>query len=79
MVAITSVGAYIPMYRLNLEEIAKMWCIKSDSGDKAVAGYDEDSITTAVAAVLECMSRNDGKVNGLYFTTTTAPYKEKRG
>ena len=79
MVGITSIGAYIPMYRLSLEEIAKMWGLKSGSGDKAVAGYDEDSVTMAVAAALDCLSRSDREVNGLYLATTTAPYKEKQG
>jgi 3-hydroxy-3-methylglutaryl CoA synthase len=89
MVGITSLGIYIPLYRLNLEEIAKMWRLKSASGEKAVAGYDEDSVTMAVAATLDCMSRSDrevdpagiisNRVNGLYLATTTAPYKEKQG
>ena len=79
MVGITSIGAYIPMYRLNLEEITKMWRIKSISGNKAVAGYDEDSVTMAVDATLDCLNRSDRKVNGLYFATTTAPYREKQG
>ena len=79
MVGITSIGAYIPMYRLNLEEIAKIWRIKSVSGDKAIAGYDEDSVTMAVAATLDCLSRSDSEVIGLYFATTTASYKEKQG
>ena len=78
MVGIISIGAYIPMYRLNLEELGKMWGAKSISGEKAVAGYDEDAVTMAVAAALECMNRSDGKANGLYFATTTAPYKEKQ-
>jgi 3-hydroxy-3-methylglutaryl CoA synthase len=79
MVGITSIGAYIPMYRLNLEEIAKIWRIKGVSGEKAIAGYDEDSVTMAVAATLDCLSRSEREVNGLYFATTTAPYKEKQG
>ncbi len=78
MIGITSVGAYIPMYRLNLGELAKMWRVKSINGEKAVAGYDEDAVTMAVAATLDCLNRSDKKVNGLYFATTTAPYKEKQ-
>jgi hydroxymethylglutaryl-CoA synthase len=79
MIGITSIGAYIPMYRLSLEEISTMWRVKSVTGDKAVAGYDEDSITMAVAATLDCLSRSDGVVDGLYFATTTGPYREKQG
>ena len=51
MTGITSIGAYIPMYTLQREEIARMWGTKGIGGEKAVAGYDEDSITMAVAAV----------------------------
>jgi 3-hydroxy-3-methylglutaryl CoA synthase len=78
MIGIASIGAYIPIYRLNLEEIAKMWRVKSISGEKAVAGYDEDTLTMSVAATLDCMKRSDKEVDGLYFATTTAPYKEKQ-
>jgi 3-hydroxy-3-methylglutaryl CoA synthase len=78
MVGITSIGAYIPMYRLTREEIGRMWRTKGTGGEKAVAGYDEDTVTMAVAAAQDCMRRRDKKVNGLYFATTTAPYKEKQ-
>jgi hydroxymethylglutaryl-CoA synthase len=79
MVGITSIGAYVPRYRLSLEEIAKFWHTKKAGGEKAVAGFDEDSVTMAVAAALDCLSRNDAEADGLYFATTTAPYKEKQG
>jgi 3-hydroxy-3-methylglutaryl CoA synthase len=79
MAGITAIGAYIPKYRLNLEEIAKFWHIKGAVGEKAVAGYDEDSITMAVAAALDCLSINDVDPDGLYFATTTNPYREKQG
>ena len=79
MAGITSIGNYLPKYRLNLEEVAKFWGTKGAKGEKAVAGYDEDSVTMAVAAVLDCMDRNAEEADGLYFATTTAPYKEKQG
>jgi hydroxymethylglutaryl-CoA synthase len=78
MVGITSIGAYVPRYRLAREEIGRMWGTKGAVGEKAVAGYDEDSVTMAVAATQDCMRRSDKQVNGLYFATTTAPYKEKQ-
>ena len=37
------------------------------------------AVTMAVAATLDCLNRSDREANGLYFATTTAPYKEKQG
>jgi hydroxymethylglutaryl-CoA synthase len=79
MAGITSIGAYIPMYRLNLEEITRFWRTKGAIGEKAVAGFDEDSITMAVAAALDCLKGSEEQPQGLYFATTTNPFKEKQG
>lgn len=78
MVGITSISAYIPRYRLSLEEIEKMWRATGARGEKAVAGYDEDTITMAVAASIDCLKRNKEDLDGLSLATTTAPYKEKQ-
>jgi 3-hydroxy-3-methylglutaryl CoA synthase len=44
-------------------------------GEKAVANWDEDSITMAVAAGMDCLKGMDRKkVEGLYFASTTQPY-----
>ncbi|HUJ88989.1 MAG TPA: hydroxymethylglutaryl-CoA synthase, partial [Syntrophorhabdales bacterium] len=87
---ITSIGAYMPIYRLTRQEIGRMWRAKGSAGEKAVAGYDEDAVTMGVAAAQDCMRRRrkpegnhrnnpDGKqIDALYFATTTAPYKEKQ-
>lgn len=78
MAGITSISAYIPNYRLPRERIARMWGTRSIGGAKAVAGYDEDAVTMAVAAARQCLA--DGALNpgGLYFASTTAPYREKQ-
>ncbi len=79
MVGITSYGAYIPYYRLNRVEIAKAWGGPPQLGEKAVANWDEDSITMAVAAAMDCTTGFDPKgIGGLYFASTTSPYKEKQ-
>ncbi|MFC1494471.1 hydroxymethylglutaryl-CoA synthase family protein [Thermodesulfobacteriota bacterium] len=78
MIGITSIGAYIPIYRIKREKIAGMWGTRSIGGEKSVAGYDEDSITMAVAAVRKCQSSGADNADGLYFATTTAPYREKQ-
>jgi hydroxymethylglutaryl-CoA synthase len=77
MAGITSIGAYVPIYRLSREEIGGVWGGRSGGGNKAVAGYDEDTVTMAVAAACDCLGRRTGGVDGLTLATTTAPYREK--
>ncbi len=73
MVGITSYGAYVPLLRLDKKVIG-------GKGEKAIAHYDEDSVTMAVAAVNDCLKGLDrSAVDGLYFATTTAPYREHTG
>ena len=54
MAGIVSYGAYIPYNRLSRALIAKAWEGGAASGEKAIAGYDEDSLTMAVAAARDC-------------------------
>ena len=78
MVGITSCEAYIPAYRLSRDEISRAWGGGTMGGEKAVARHDEDSITMAVAATLGCIKRGGKQEDGLFFATTTSPYKEKQ-
>jgi len=79
MVGIMSYGAYIPIYRLSREEIEKVWGGGSRKGERVVANCDEDSITMAVEAVINCLSGIDREsIDGLYFASTTSPYRVKR-
>ena len=78
MAGIISYGAYIPFYRLSQAEIAKVWGGKAKAGEKAVANSDEDSITMAIEAGIDCLAGIDrDSVDGLYLATTTSPYREK--
>ncbi|BDC35832.1 MAG: 3-hydroxy-3-methylglutaryl CoA synthase [Candidatus Methanoliparum thermophilum] len=83
MVGIVSYGAYIPSYRIDRMNIymAMGWLNPASMlpGEKAVANYDEDSITMAVNAGAECLTgfRRD-TVDGLYFATTTPPFIERQ-
>jgi len=48
-------------------------------GEKAVANYDEDTVTMAVAAAQDCLNgcvRED--IGGLYLASTTAPHLERQ-
>lgn len=79
MAGIASSGAYIPFHRLARAEIARAWGGRPAPGERAVASYDEDSLTMAVAAARDCLKGVDRTtVGGLYFASTTAPYKEKQ-
>lgn len=74
LVGICSFGAYIPWWRLGAE--TKDWGSKAE---RSVASFDEDSITMAVAAATNCLAGiNRKSVDGLYFASTTSPYKEKQ-
>ena len=79
MAGITSYGAYIPFNSLPRAEISKVWGGRALPGEKAVAGFDEDAITMAVAAAIDCLKGLNCKdIDGVYFASTTSPYREKQ-
>ncbi|MBE9570586.1 MAG: hydroxymethylglutaryl-CoA synthase family protein [Proteobacteria bacterium] len=84
MVGICSYGGYVPRYRLNRMLIYKAigWMnqatIALARGEKAVANFDEDTITMAVAAGIDCLKGIDRtRVEGAFFASTSMPYKER--
>ena len=80
-IGISAYGVYIPRYRLSRKTIsAAMGWLSPGAlpGEKAVANYDEDSLTMAVAAGVDCLKGVDrAGVDGLYFASTTFPYRER--
>lgn len=84
MAGIVSYGGYVPRYRLNRLAVFKAmgWFNPANlahaRGEKAVANYDEDSITMATAAGIDCLRGMDRSgIEVLYFASTTMPYKER--
>lgn len=78
MIGIASYGAYIPKFMVNRSQIAAAWDFPSIPGTKAVANADEDSLTMAVEAGLDCLKGFDERsIDGVFFASTTAPYLEK--
>ena len=74
MAGITSYGAYVPLWRLSREAI-----MKGLRGEKATRNFDEDSTTMAVAAAIDCLKGQKREaIDGVFFASTTAPYKEKQ-
>jgi hydroxymethylglutaryl-CoA synthase len=77
MAGIISYGSYIPLWRLARDAIAEAWGSASTRGERSVANNDEDTITMASEAAIDCLAGlKREKVDGLYFASTTSPYKE---
>jgi len=84
MSGICAYGGYVPRFRLQRSLIyaAMGWMdpstIGNAAGEKAIANFDEDSITMAVAAGQDALKSFDrNKVEGVYFASTSMPYKER--
>ncbi len=79
MPGITSYGVYFPYYRLKRADIGAFWDSYQLPGEKAVANFDEDTLTMAVEASRECLKKENVKdVAGLFLASTTLPYGEKQ-
>ena len=78
MAGIKSYGAYIPYRRLPRSVINTAWGRGGGRGERAVAGLDEDSISMAVSASIDCLKGTDPKtVDAVFLATTTPPYIER--
>lgn len=79
MVGITGFGAYVPYNRLDRNNIKEAFGSPVPKGEKAIANYDEDSITMGAMAALDCSANVDTKnIDAVYFASTSAPYREKQ-
>jgi len=85
MAGICSIGGYVPRHRLPRKAIfqAMGWMspgnVAAARGEKAVANFDEDSLTMAVAAGADALGRHGGHpgAEGLFLASTTLPYRER--
>jgi 3-hydroxy-3-methylglutaryl CoA synthase len=63
---------------LSQDVTAQVWGNPPLKGERAVANADEDSITMAVEAAVDCLNGVEREsIDGLYFASTTPPYREK--
>ncbi len=85
-VGIVGWGAYIPLYRIAVDEIAKMWGIDPFLAkalgmyEKAVGGLDEDAVTIGVEAAMNALQRAKIKpdsIGAVFFGTESKPYAVK--
>jgi hydroxymethylglutaryl-CoA synthase len=79
MIGISAYSVYIQRFRLERSLIARAWGTSQAEGAVAVAGYDEDALTMAIEAALGCCTDEAMPgIDGLYFASTSAPYREKQ-
>jgi len=78
MIGIVSIGAYVPRYRLSGKLLGGVWGGAGGGGERAVANYDEDSLTMACEAALNALHGLDPKrIGACLLASTTPPYLEK--
>src|SRR3954469_6004117 len=78
MVGIVSYGSYVPYRRLKRAAIGQALGIPAGKGERAVASFDEDSVSMAVEATRDALrAAGSPPIHTLLFATTTAPYAEK--
>jgi len=78
MVGIVAYGGYIPSLRLNRKLVADAWGRNSVGGERSVANNDEDSVTMAVEAAINCLhDRKREEIEGLFFASNHGALSRK--
>nr|WP_087574863.1 OB-fold domain-containing protein [Sphingomonas sp. CDS-1] len=85
MAGIISYGAYVPRMRLQRSAIydANRWFAPGlkglARGERAIANWDEDTITMAVEAARDCLhDRERGAIGTVMIASTTLPYLDRQ-
>lgn len=86
-IGIVSYGAYIPRYRVSVEEIAQQWGKDAKAiskglfiSEKSVPGIDEDTITISTEAAFQALMRSGidaEKIDALFIGSESHPYAVK--
>lgn len=85
MIGILGYGSYVPRLRLSRQAVAQAnaWFApglqNKAKGVRAMANWDEDSITMAVAAARDCLGPSDDRnhVRSLWLASTTLPFADR--
>ena len=81
-------GVYIPKYRINVGEIAKIWGFDLETPksiwveEKSIGNIDEDSVTIGYQASLNAIKRagiEPREIDAIYLGTESKPYAVKPG
>jgi len=84
-VGLSAWGAYAPRLRLQRKAVtaANAWIAPNlagkSKGERAMANWDEDSLTMAVEAARDALGPGDdrGYVDAVYFASSTAPFADR--
>ncbi|MEM5812941.1 MAG: hydroxymethylglutaryl-CoA synthase [Candidatus Aenigmatarchaeota archaeon] len=82
-VGIVGYGAYIPKYRIKVEEIARIWggeVPQLGVNEKSVADIDEDTVTIGVEAAKNALKRaqiNPNEITAIFVGSESHPYVVK--
>jgi hydroxymethylglutaryl-CoA synthase len=83
-VGIVGYGAYVPRYRLPASEVSRVWTGGHSTvpiREKAVPGPDEDTVTIAIEAARNALSRTDGldpsRIGAVWVGSESHPYAVK--
>ena len=86
-IGITGYGAYVPKYRIKVEEIARIWGQNPENikgslviGEKSVADIDEDAITMSVESAKNALMRarvDPKRIGALFIGSESHPYAVK--
>ena len=74
MASISECSVYLPVWKLKRDEISKETGMPSMGGERAVANWDEDSITMAVEAARSI----SGNFDAVIFASTSPPFRIKQ-
>lgn len=87
MVGIVGYGVYVPLYRITVEEIARVWQKDGKAmsaglnvKEKSVAGFDEDSCTISVEAARRAVAQagiEAKDIGAVYVGSESHPYAVK--
>ena len=79
-VGIVGYGAYIPRYRIKIDDIARAWGSRG-RGERSVTGTDEDAITMAAEASLNAVQNSgrdpENEIDSISFGSCSSPYIEQ--
>jgi 3-hydroxy-3-methylglutaryl CoA synthase len=89
MIGITAYGAYIPRRRLQRKAVAEAnrWFAPGlaggAKGERAMANFDEDTVTLAVEAARDCLPASEpgqdrAFIDAIYFASTTLPFNDRQ-